>query len=117
MTKLALTKQESHDELVSVLKVILDCVDYTEPHGCLLNAPISGILPNQIIMRAKGALERDAELPLERNSATTAAVEEHNYCHADTDGDCAWEQCPQNRDGEPSKSGRHCPLDRKDDEW
>ena len=32
-------------------------------------------------------------------------------CHAGKDGDCNWGRCPQNRDGEPTKSGRHCPLD------
>lgn len=32
-------------------------------------------------------------------------------CHAGRDGDCVWPACPQLRDGEPSKSGRHCPLD------
>ena len=32
-------------------------------------------------------------------------------CHAQMDGDCVWEKCPQLRDGEPAKSGRHCPLD------
>lgn len=74
MTKLALTKEEAHNELVSVLKVILDCVDYTEPHGCLLNAPIASILPNEIIMRAKGALERDAELPLEPSQGQTSPL-------------------------------------------
>lgn len=37
-------------------------------------------------------------------------------CHADRDGDCMWEGCPQLRDGEPKKSGRHCPLDVTDDE-
>lgn len=31
-------------------------------------------------------------------------------CHADSDGDCFWPACPQKRDGEPAKSGRHCPL-------
>ena len=33
------------------------------------------------------------------------------YCAAGKDGDCFHNQCPQIRDGEPSKSGRHCPLD------
>lgn len=33
-------------------------------------------------------------------------------CHADDDGDCEWRECPQLRDGEPAKSGRHCPYDR-----
>jgi hypothetical protein len=32
-------------------------------------------------------------------------------CHAAMDGDCYWSGCPQLRDGEPQKSGRHCPLD------
>ena len=32
-------------------------------------------------------------------------------CHAGSDGDCAWEMCPQIRDGEPVATGRHCPLD------
>jgi len=32
-------------------------------------------------------------------------------CAADQDGDCSHAQCPQLRDGEPAKSGRHCPLD------
>ena len=33
-------------------------------------------------------------------------------CQSDDDGACDWEGCPQNRDGEPHKSGRHCPLDK-----
>lgn len=33
------------------------------------------------------------------------------YCHGAKDGECYWEGCPQDRDGEPTKSGRHCPLD------
>lgn len=37
-------------------------------------------------------------------------------CHAGQDGDCIWAECPQLRDGEPVKSGRHCPLDRPSDE-
>jgi hypothetical protein len=32
-------------------------------------------------------------------------------CHANRDGDCGWEGCPQLRDDEPKLSGRHCPLD------
>lgn len=33
------------------------------------------------------------------------------YCHAGRDGDCNWQHCPQNRDGEPELTGRHCPID------
>lgn len=33
-------------------------------------------------------------------------------CHAArSDGECFWQHCPQERDGEPEKSGRHCPYD------
>lgn len=39
-------------------------------------------------------------------------------CHADRDGECKWRRCPQLRDGEPEKSGRHCPIDvEKNDEF
>jgi len=34
-------------------------------------------------------------------------------CHAagrNSDGECSWANCPQLRDGEPHKSGRHCPA-------
>lgn len=34
-------------------------------------------------------------------------------CAAGSDGDCSWPDCPQMRDGEPMKSGRHCPLDTR----
>ena len=39
-----------------------------------------------------------------------------NDCRAGSDGDCEWKDCPQLADGEPHKSGRHCPLDVYDDE-
>jgi protein gp37 len=32
-------------------------------------------------------------------------------CHAARDGECMADSCPQLRDGEPHRSGRHCPLD------
>lgn len=35
------------------------------------------------------------------------------HCHAGSDGECNWKSCPQLRDGEPKKSGRHCPQDRR----
>lgn len=40
---------------------------------------------------------------------------DHPHCQAGRDGDCYWKHCPQTRDGEPGKSGRHCPLDHRDD--
>lgn len=42
---------------------------------------------------------------------------EGTHCHATRDdGDCNWAQCPQNRDGEPAATKRHCPLDVHDEE-
>jgi hypothetical protein len=39
-------------------------------------------------------------------------------CYADRDGDCDHPLCPQLRDNEPHKSGRHCPLDTDENlEW
>lgn len=38
------------------------------------------------------------------------------YCAAASDGECSDAQCPQLRDGEPQRSGRHCPLDVHTDE-
>ena len=32
-------------------------------------------------------------------------------CHSQKDGNCNCESCPQLRDGEPERTGRHCPLD------
>ena len=32
-------------------------------------------------------------------------------CHAGTDGDCEWTECPQLKDNEPQLTGRWCPLD------
>lgn len=40
-------------------------------------------------------------------------------CHANLEGDCFWDACPQLRDGEPLATGRHCPIDnwKEDSEW
>lgn len=38
-------------------------------------------------------------------------------CAAARDGECIHQQCPQLRDNEPAKSGRHCPLDHDEDEY
>lgn len=38
------------------------------------------------------------------------AMPELTSCAADCDDMCDHPKCPQNRDGEPAKTGRHCPL-------
>ncbi len=47
---------------------------------------------------------------------TATQVASGEGCRAGKDGDCIWKDCPQNRDGEPMKNGRHCPLDNDDGE-
>lgn len=47
--------------------------------------------------------------------APDADREAGGECHASSDGECHWARCPQIRDGEPVKSGRHCPLDDRED--
>lgn len=37
-------------------------------------------------------------------------------CQADDDDGCDYKDCPQLRDGEPLRSGRHCPWDRVEEE-
>lgn len=55
----------------------------------VLNAPEGKPIPKSAQM--------SLELPLTR-------------CAASRDGECTHKQCPQLRDNEPHKSGRHCPL-------
>ena len=43
--------------------------------------------------------------------------EELQACVAGRDGDCTHGKCPQLRDGEPEKTGRHCPVDRGLEKW
>lgn len=47
-----------------------------------------------------------------------ARVPRHNpnICHAGRDGECRSYACLQLRDGEPLKTGRHCPLDTGTDD-
>ena len=62
---------------------------------------------------AAGGAVPPADLPPLRLHWGTRSI---NRCQADDDGCCAWEGCPQNREGEPWKSGRHCPLDVRNDD-
>jgi hypothetical protein len=52
----------------------------------------------------KPAGEKELTLYLQRRA-------DEGHCMANRDGDCDWSGCPQIRDGEPRKTGRHCPRD------
>jgi hypothetical protein len=43
--------------------------------------------------------------------ATSYVEVRTTQCHAGSDGDCSWGECPQLADGEPASTGHHCPLD------
>lgn len=59
---------------------------------------------------------KHAEYRRGRSNAFKDMAEENPTCHGDRDGDCSWEICPQHRDGEPKTTGRHCPIDRRDED-
>lgn len=60
-----------------------------------------------------GGLEDNYNLKCHNKKCSERRLKDQaeDYCHADMDGECSWPGCPQLRDGEPMKSGRHCPLD------
>jgi hypothetical protein len=52
----------------------------------------------------------------EADKAVADLQEALTRCAAGRDGDCIHPKCPQNREGEPMKTGRHCPLDTDDED-
>jgi hypothetical protein len=75
----------------------------------------------EYLMKQERTLERDHIISVLRDSirkfysapkafGILKNLEPLTMCQAATDGDCIHPNCPQNRDGEPMKSGRHCPL-------
>lgn len=51
-----------------------------------------------------------------KEQARTEKPDDPLRCHANGDDFCLWSHCPQIRDEEPIRSGRHCPLDKRDEE-
>jgi hypothetical protein len=64
-----------------------------------------------IAARIRALIDRKEPTPI-----TTQKKRALKRCAAARDGDCSHIDCPQLRDGEPVKSGRHCPLDIRDKE-
>lgn len=70
------------------------------------------------LLTGPGFLAMANDLPAGTRLIVMARIELPNVperplvrCAASRDGECAHSQCPQIRDGEPGRSGRHCPLD------
>lgn len=61
--------------------------------------------------RARKQCEQNAE-----REALMKGAPHTDRCKADRDGECDWAGCPQLRDGEPKRSGRHCPRDVSEEE-
>lgn len=74
---------------------------HAEEAGPLMRA-VHRILSRRLVDAAVRKPNTQRQSPLQR-------------CAAGSDGDCSHAQCPQNRDGEPAKSGRHCLIDIKED--
>lgn len=79
----------------------------------LKRAMATGIRPfheadvfDALTAKAKGLTDSD---PPQRYDAQRRQM---TRCQCGDDGDCTWASCPQLRDGEPKRSGRHCPLDQ-----
>ncbi len=62
-------------------------------------------------MNGRGGFEIDEVVAAVKKLVDAAPLAR---CEADCDGDCEHPKCPQLADGEPVKSGRHCPLDVAD---
>lgn len=53
---------------------------------------------------------------IKEHDASEAGTVELKRCAAAKDGDCIHPLCPQERDNEPHTTGRHCPLDNREEE-
>lgn len=71
------------------------------------------------VRRLRAALEASERGPKsEQIAPPPAKVLPLVHCAADKDGECRHKDCPQIRDDEPKRSGRHCPIDtRPDDDY
>lgn len=91
----------------------------TSERGCHclgLNAagePVSTASYTKSAMRERPVVARVDLSALVLRPVLPVAVKPLESCASDCDGDCTHPQCPQLRDGEPHKSGRHCPLDKR----
>lgn len=79
----------------------------------LLAEKWAGLLPS-MLDRIALAADLDIRGPEEKQRMMEAVrrMEEESAgrCHADSDGHCTWEGCPQRRDNEPKATGRSCPM-------
>lgn len=95
--------QGKHTDNEILYGLVVDLYRQSETLRSELERYIStfGSLPQK---RIEGDAAEYKEIPF-------SIINMKEFCHADSDGDCEWSECPQLRDGEPKATGRHCPLD------
>lgn len=84
----------------------------------LIALQLSTLDGGQLKARPVHPVEIRAVLVEEVRMANATQVQDAplEHCAAGKDGECYHRKCPQIRDNEPEKSGRHCPLDNRSDE-
>lgn len=71
----------------------------------------------EVALAEDGERFREAREGKAQTIANRERYEDRERCKAArSDGECWWAECPQLRDGEPAKTGRHCPIDTWPDE-
>jgi hypothetical protein len=117
-----MTREELLNELTSIRNAARYCVKQRGDDRCWLDyiKLISVILPAEEIDFGNPADISDLTfiencIKFKRAGCDVQKYKEEQDCHSQKDGDCNWNFCPQNKDGEPEKTGRHCPLDNYED--
>ena len=105
-------------EAEKVLREILETPYYEET--CRLIENFLSTLPEKESSASVDAACKGSQRILQESPSTGRegnSIREYygldGDCRSGGDGDCVWKHCPQLRDGEPKKSGRHCPLDNR----
>ena len=80
------------------------------PLDAQLLGMVGRFLPDDVAARLRAEMATDAAAAEAARTVEVFESAEPPTCHADRDGGCSWSECPQVRDGEPYRSGRHCPI-------
>ncbi len=106
--------QAYFDEATTLREKLRNAEDLLKRKLEMPNADIVWIDEVRAFFDGRPAKTRE-ELAAEHEQKLQAHLDTLTVCRAGRDGDCVWKKCPQHQDGEPVKSGRHCPLDTRDE--
>lgn len=94
-------------------KTMGDLVGYMQALGDLLQA--AGFIDDDRLIVSWDGTRAIRAVDDPRIEVELAVADPGMRCRAGSDGECFWKECPQEREGEPAASGRHCPLDVRDE--